>query len=82
VTGAAISLDGKAIAVRTYGGVRLWSRTDDQSVAAALGAAECRGPVPVEAQGEAVTFRPDGRAYYTVSEGSRAALHRFDAPPD
>jgi hypothetical protein len=82
VTGAAISHDGKAIVVRTYGGVRLWSRDDGQSVAAALGGAECRGPVPVESQGEAVTFRPDGRAYYTVSEGGRAALHRFEAPPE
>jgi hypothetical protein len=81
VTAAAISLDGKAIAVRSYGSVRLWSRSDDQDVATALGAAECRGPVPVEAQGEAVTFRPDGLAYYTVSEGGRADLHRFEAPP-
>jgi hypothetical protein len=81
VTGAAISADGKAIAVRTYGAVRLWSRDDNQTVATALAAAECRGPVPAESQGEAITFRPDALAYYTVSEGGRADLHRFDAPP-
>lgn len=80
VTAADITNDGKAIAVRTYGSVRLWSRDDDQTVSAALGATECRGPVPAESQGETVTFRPDARAYYTVSEGGRADLHRFDAP--
>jgi hypothetical protein len=82
VTAADIANDGKSIAVRTYGAVRLWSRDDGQTVAAALTAAECRGPVPAESQGETVTFRPDNRAYYTVSEGGRAALHRFEAPPN
>jgi hypothetical protein len=80
VTGAAIAPDGKSIAVRTYGAVRLWAREDGQSVAAALATAECRGPVPAESQGESITFRPDRRAYHTVSEGGRARLHRFEAP--
>jgi hypothetical protein len=82
VTGAAIAPDGKSIAVRTYGAVRLWAREDGQSVAAALATAECRGPVPAESQGESITFRPDLRAYYTVSEGGQARLHRFEAPPN
>jgi hypothetical protein len=82
VTGAAIALDGKSIAVRTYGGVRLWAREDGQTVAAALATAECRGPTPNESQGESITFRPDLRAYYTVSEGGQARLHRFEAPPN
>jgi hypothetical protein len=82
VTAADIATDGKSIAVRTYGGVRLWAREDGQSIAAALGTAECRGPVPNESQGETITFRPDQRAYYTVSEGGQARLHRFEAPPN
>jgi hypothetical protein len=80
VTAGDISADGNSIAVRTYGAVHLWSRAADQTVVATLAAAECRGPVPAEGQGESVAFRPDGRAYYTVSEGGSAALHRFDAP--
>ena len=50
--------------------------------AAALATTECRGPTPNESQGESITFRPDFRAYYTVSEGGRAQLHRFEAPPN
>jgi hypothetical protein len=77
VTAAVIAPDGRSIAVRTYGGVRLFNRDDGQEIAAALGAAACRGPVPSESQGEAITFGPDGRAYDTVSEGEDADLHRF-----
>jgi hypothetical protein len=80
ITAADISQDGKSIAVRTYGGVRLWSRTDGQTLVEALSVPACRGPVPVESQGETVGFRPDAMAYYTLSEGSGAELHRFDAP--
>lgn len=80
VTAADISRDGKSIAIRSYGQVRLWSRDADQSVMAALGTAECRGPIPSENQGESVGFRADGRAYYTVSEGTGSAIRRFDAP--
>jgi hypothetical protein len=80
VTAADISPDGNAIAVRTYGGVRLWSRVSGQTFVAAIGAAPCQGPVPFEGQGEAVAFAPDGRAYYTVSEGGAAVLHRFAIP--
>lgn len=80
VTSADISPDGNAIVVRTYGGVRLWNRATDQTLVAAIGAAPCQGPVPVESQGEAVGFRSDGRAYYTVSEGGAAVVHRFAIP--
>ncbi len=78
VTGAAISNDGTAIAVRTYGDVRIWNRVEGQSIAAALDGDSCRGPRPSERQGEAVTFLPDGTGYYTVSEGAGAAIHRYD----
>ena len=46
----------------------------------ALGAKPCHGPVPVEVQGEALGFQPDGRGYFTVSEGANVPLHHFDAP--
>ena len=78
VTGAAITNDGTAIAVRTYGDVRIWTRDVGQSIVAALDGDACRGPRPSERQGEAVTFLPDGSGYYTVSEGEGAAIHRYD----
>jgi hypothetical protein len=79
VTGAAITSDGKAIAVRTYGGVHIWDRGDGQSIAATLDESGCEGPEPAESQGEAIAFRPDGRGYYTVSEGDHVAIHRYDS---
>jgi hypothetical protein len=79
VTGAAITSDGTAIAVRTYDDVRIWSRDDGQSIVSALDDTGCEGPEPDEPQGEAVTFRPDGNGYYTVSEGDHAAIHRYNA---
>jgi hypothetical protein len=33
-------------------------------------------PVGTEVQGEAVTFRADGRAYYTTSEGAAPPIHK------
>jgi hypothetical protein len=33
-------------------------------------------PVGTEMQGEAVAYRPDGRGYYTTSEGSTPPIHR------
>ena len=65
--------------MRTYGGVHIWSRDDGESIAAALDGQACEGPDPAERQGEAITFRPDGLAYYTVSEGAHAAIHRYDS---
>ncbi len=79
VTAADITPDGDTIAVRSYGGVRLYSRTT-YPVAEALGFGPCAGPLPAEGQGESVAFQPDGRAYSTVSEGASAQLHRFSMP--
>jgi hypothetical protein len=77
VTGADLSADGRQIAVRTYGGVRLWSRAPGATVADALASSACSGPLPFEIQGEAIAFDPDGRGYVTVAEGAGASLHGF-----
>lgn len=79
VTAADITPDGNTIAVRTYGAVRLYSRTTF-TVPQALGIPPCAGPLPTEGQGESVALQPDGRAYSTVSEGASAQLHRFALP--
>jgi hypothetical protein len=79
VTAADITPDGDTIAVRSYGGVRLYSRTT-LTVPDALAGGPCAGPLPAEGQGETVAFQPDGRAYSTVSEGASAELHRFSMP--
>ena len=80
VTAGDISRDGKAIGLRTYGSVRLWHLGPEQSVMAALDAKPCRGPIPIEQQGEALGFQPDDRGYFTVSEGVHVPLHHVTAP--
>lgn len=80
VTASDISRDGRAIGVRTYGGVRLWNLAPKQSLIDALTAKPCKGPVPLEVQGETIGFQPDGRGYLTVSEGAGVPLHQFTAP--
>ncbi|MBL8775166.1 MAG: hypothetical protein JNK12_04520 [Acidimicrobiales bacterium] len=77
VTGADMSPAGDAIAVRTYGGVHLFARPEGTSVADTLATEPCRGPVPVEAQGEAVALTPAGDAYFTLPEGSTPTLSRW-----
>jgi hypothetical protein len=79
VTAADISRDGRAIGVRTYGGVRLWELGPDQSVIDALDAKPCRGPIPDELQGETIGLQPDARSYFTVSEGVSVPLHQYSA---
>ena len=84
ITGADASPNGLQLAIRTYGGVRLIGRNADLPLAAfiagATGSVQCPGPVPAEVQGEAVGFRPDGRGYVTISEGTGPVLHRYNAP--
>ncbi|WP_370942976.1 hypothetical protein AB5J62_28385 [Amycolatopsis sp. cg5] len=59
VTGAASTVDGTVIAVRTYTDAYLYSAPDGD-VVAALKRQPVRVPLPNEKQGEAIAFEPDG----------------------
>jgi hypothetical protein len=82
VTGADITADGTTIAIRTYGGVKLYHRTTPTTVANALitPIGPCSVSVPNELQGEAIGFGSDGRSIVTVSEGTGQALHIASVP--
>jgi hypothetical protein len=73
--GGDISADGDQILIKSYLNVYYWTRKSGESVAQAL----LRDPVMLiynpEPQGEAISFQPDGNAYYTISE------KRFDIFP-
>ena len=77
VTAADISPDGSKVAVRTYGAVLLWDRKAGEPIATVLGRSPCRGPIPLEIQGEAIGFQADNGGYVTVSEGANPTLHQF-----
>ncbi|MFL6143310.1 MAG: hypothetical protein ACJ72N_15780 [Labedaea sp.] len=67
VTGAASTVDGSVVALRTYTDAYLYPVLDGDLLAA-LGRQPTRVPLPNEQQGEAIAFEPDG-ALVSGSEG-------------
>ena len=83
VTGADVTANGDAVALRTYLGVVLYPRPAGTRLWRAFTQPSCSGAAPSlldERQGEAIGFVPGGRAYLTVGEGAHPPLHRFAAP--
>jgi hypothetical protein len=71
-TGAAISADGRWLIIRTYLAAYLW-RLRGGDVAAALGGRRRVIPLPLELQGEGITF--SGDQIYVDSEGRRTPVY-------
>jgi len=74
VTGADVDGTGSVVAFRGYTQVWMWLRTDLTFVAT-FSVSPCEAPSPDEIQGEAIAFEPGGFGYYTISEGTGAAVH-------
>lgn len=79
VTAGSVSPCGDRLLLRTYG--HLYEYKVTGSVAAALLSAPRDVPVADEAQGEAVTYRADGKGYLTTSEGLGAPLFATTCAP-
>lgn len=75
VTAADISQDGSRILIKNYFKVYYWDRKAGETILEALSRSPKELPYVPEPQGEAIGFRPDGKAYYTISE------KRFDIKP-
>jgi hypothetical protein len=77
-TGGSVSADGRVVVVRTYGGLVAWGRRPGASLAATLRRAPCRGQTDLggEGPGEAIALSRGGGAFFTVPEGSPAAIRR------
>jgi adhesin HecA-like repeat protein len=75
VTAGDVTSDGTVVALRSYTGVSLYPRDPAQPLWTAFNATPCAGPAPVEKQGEAIGFTPEGSAYATISEGTNPVLH-------
>ena len=71
--------NGRALLLRTYNRLYLFARDDGQSWADALSIPGLALPVRTEPQGEAVAWRPDGRAYFTSSEGGGPPFFVYEA---
>jgi hypothetical protein len=75
-----VSADGRTIVLRTYDSAYAWRRRAGESVAAALRRKPftVKAGLLVEGQGEALALTRDGRAFYTVPEGTEPALRRYE----
>ena len=80
VTAADISHDGKQILVKSYERVYYWQRTGNEPVWQTLHKAPRELPYKQEKQGEAIAFTPDGKGYYTTSEGVYAPIYYYKTP--
>ena len=82
VSDAGIAPDGSGIALRREDFLVMWSRQNQESVAAALARTGRILPLvgpPTEPNGEGFTFLRDGSGYLTVSEGERPTFYYFQS---
>lgn len=75
-----ISRDGRQIILKTYTNVYYWLRNGKESISQTLKRMPIKLTYKPEPQGEAVGFTPDGKAYYSISEGKNAVIYRYDVP--
>lgn len=78
VTAADFSPDGRWLLTRSYLGGWAWAlpgRTDPGGLVRALRQPPVGLELPVESQGEALCFSPDGSAVLTISEGRPTTLY-------
>lgn len=83
LTGADISPNGNEIIVRgseTASGI-MFLRPPGGSITDAFNTTPISIPLHAEGQGEAIGFDPNGRGYYTTSEGSGQPIYYFDLVP-
>lgn len=81
ITGGDLSADGTRLVLRTYLGAYEWD-VPDGDVGAALTERDWARNflLPLQPQGEAITFEAGGAALITVSEGEHQPLYRIPNP--
>lgn len=80
VTGADIRPGGGEVALRLYGGVKLWQYSGTPNLGEVMASPSCAVLVRLELQSEAIAFGADGLDLYTTSEqanGERQPILRY-----
>jgi len=80
ITAGDISADGTRILVKSYQKVYYWKRQKKEPMWKALERKPIVLPYTIEKQGEAIGFTPDGKNYYTTSEGKHAPIYYYQTP--
>ncbi len=80
ITAGDISKDGSQVLLKSYEKVYYWKRKGNEPVWKTL---QTKPETPFyiqEKQGEAIGFTPDGKGYYTTSEGVYAPIYYYKTP--
>lgn len=77
-TDGAFSPDGRTCVIRTYMGARLYSVGPDGRPGKSLKSID----LPLQAQGESVTYTPDGTSLLVGSEGKSQPVYRVPLPEE
>ncbi|GAB2688772.1 hypothetical protein GCM10027037_09170 [Mucilaginibacter koreensis] len=75
-----IAKDGSQILLKSYVKVYYWKRNGKEPVWQAMMRKAQELPYEQEKQGEAIGFAPDGKSYYTTSEGLNAPIYHYSIP--
>ena len=77
ITAGDISRDGQQVLVKSYAAVYYWKRRGHEPLWETLQRTATELPYTPEKQGEAIGFTPDGKDYYTTSEGIHAPIYYY-----
>ena len=80
ITAGDISKDGKQILVKSYEKVYYWNREGNEPIWQTLQRTPAEPHYQQEKQGEAIGFTPDGKGFYTVSEGVFSPIYYYRTP--
>jgi len=81
ITAGDISKDGTQILLRSYDKVYYWQRPSNEPVWKVMLTQKPQElPYTMEKQGEAIGFTPDGKGYYTTSEGVYSPIYYYKIP--
>jgi hypothetical protein len=80
ITAGDISKDGRQVLIKSYTKVYYWKREGDEPIWETIQRKPEILPYLQEKQGEAIGFTPDGKGYYTTSEGVYSPIYYYHIP--
>jgi hypothetical protein len=80
ITAADVTTNGKQILVKSYEKVYYWRRAGNEPIWKTLQKVPQELTYKQEKQGESIAFTPDGKGYYTTSEGVYAPIYYYQVP--
>jgi len=80
ITAGDISKDGREVLIKSYTKVYYWRRDGNEPIWKTIQRKPQILPYEQEKQGEAIGFTPDGKGYYTTSEGVYSPIYYYRIP--